>query len=276
MRARLGTQAPARPCVAREPADQAAAVAVDPDRLAAAMRTLHRLQLMAQAHQRIADLRRDAVLDLHLALHREQPRQVDRLLNVEAIFQHVGEEQRVAHRLEMPAHHPERHHRLAVLHHHARNDRVHRPLARRDAVRMAALDPEAEAAVLQHHARLLRQDGRAEPLEQRVDEAARVAVLVDDAEVDRVAMRRQHRLAGGRQRRSSPCRRRSACAARQILRAQQLLHRHIDLRRVGNERVAVAIGEARSLDMAMIAQRAERTIGCGRQAAEHAEDHQRR
>ena len=84
---------------------------------------------------------------------RQQPRQVDRLLDVQPVFQQVGQEPGMPHRLVMAAHHPERHHGLAILHQHAGDDRVHRPLARGDAVRMPALHPEAEATVLQHHAR---------------------------------------------------------------------------------------------------------------------------
>src|SRR3712207_7958797 len=45
------------------------------------------------------------------------------------------------------------------------------------------------AAILQHHTRAFGQDAAAEALEQRVDEAARIPVLVDDAQVHRVLVR---------------------------------------------------------------------------------------
>src|SRR6185437_8047296 len=81
-------------------ADQAAARAVDPDRLAAAMRTLDALDLVAEAREAVDHVERDAVLHLHFSPVGKQARQVERLLDVEAVFQQVGEEQRVAHRLE--------------------------------------------------------------------------------------------------------------------------------------------------------------------------------
>src|SRR5690349_12511069 len=78
-------------------ADETATGTVDPYRLTTAMRPIRCLQFVPSLRQRIADVARDAVLDLHLSSQREQPWQVDRLLNVEAVFQHVGEEQRVPH-----------------------------------------------------------------------------------------------------------------------------------------------------------------------------------
>ena len=126
--------------------------------------------------------------------------------------------QRLPHRLEMPAHHAVRHHRLAVLRHHAGDDRVHRPLVGRDAVRVPALDAEAVAAVLQHHAGIRGQDAGAEALEQRVDEAAGIAVAIDDAEIGRVLVHRQRAPRPRRASRASRGRRRSARAARRGIR----------------------------------------------------------
>src|ERR1700733_6489571 len=47
--------------------DQAAARAIDPDRLAAAMRSFHRFHVVPQLRQPLADVARDAMLELHLA-----------------------------------------------------------------------------------------------------------------------------------------------------------------------------------------------------------------
>ena len=48
--------------------------------------------------------------------------------------------------------------------------------------------------------------------------------------------------------------------AAEIFGAEQLAHRHIHLRRVGNEGVAVAIRQARRLDMAVHAHGAQRAV----------------
>ena len=90
----------------------------------------------------------------------------------------------LADRLILPAHHAERHDRAAVLGGKARDDRVQRPLARRDAIGMAGLDAEAAGAVLQQDACLVGDDRRTEGMRDRVDEGADVAVLVDHGDVD--------------------------------------------------------------------------------------------
>ena len=94
----------------------------------------------------------------------------------------------VADRLIMPAHHSERHDRAPVFDQHPRNDRVERPLARRDRIRMSRDRPETGAAVVQQHAAFRRQNSRTERREQRIDERTGVAVSVDGAEIDRVLM----------------------------------------------------------------------------------------
>ena len=126
----------------------------------------------------------------------------------------------------------------------------------------APLNPEAETAVVQHHAGLLRQDAAAERLEQRVDEAACVAVLVDDAQIDGVAVRRQDQLARCRQvthRRDIGDQR---PLRREIVRAEKFLHRNVDRTRIGNERVAVAVCQPRRLDMPVSADGSGRPVRC--------------
>ena len=57
-------------------------------------------------------------------------------------------------------------------------------------IRMLRIEVEVGAAVLQHDARLARDDCRAEKPVEALDERHRVAVLVDDGDVDRVARER--------------------------------------------------------------------------------------
>ena len=128
---------------------------------------------------------------------------------------------------------------------------MHRPLVRRDAVRVAFLQAEAVAAVLQHHARAFGQDAAAEALEQRVDERAGVALAVHHAEVHRVAVARVVGGAGRRQ---------GGHGARVVDEAAQLgevggvgqaRNRYVRLRGVGEEGVAVAVGQPRRFHVAV-------------------------
>ena len=105
---------------------------------------------------------RHAALDLGGLALIEHARRVDRGLHVHAVVDHVGDDVRVAHRLVVRAHHAERHRAAPVAHRERRNDRMHRPLARRDRVRVVRLDHEARAAIVQHDAGLLGADAGAE------------------------------------------------------------------------------------------------------------------
>ncbi len=139
--------------------------------------------------------RRDAALHLQLAAVGEQPRQVERLLDVHAVFQQVGRNQVCPIGWKWPPMTPN-----GIT---ASPSFVSMPGMMVCIGRLFGAmqfgwprcDHEAGAAVLQHHARSLGQDAGAEALEQRVDERAGVAVPVHHAEVHRVAVRRQHRLA---------------------------------------------------------------------------------
>ena len=86
------------------------------------------------------------------------------------------------------AHHAVREPRRAVLQDHGRDDRVERTLARADAVRVAGLNAEAGAAVLQGDAGLRADLADTEGPVERVDEGAHIAPPVGDGEVDRVAL----------------------------------------------------------------------------------------
>ena len=73
---------------------------------------------------------------------------------------------------------------------HAGNDGVHRPLARGDAVGVGRIHVERAAPVLQDHPATGPDQAAAEGMEQRVDETDGVAVTIDDAEIDRIGVRR--------------------------------------------------------------------------------------
>lgn len=172
---------------------------VDIDRLTAAMGALGVIDVMAALGECGLGGGRDLGFEFELPGEGEYPWQIQRFLNIEAVFQHVGEEIALAHGLIMAAHDAEGHDRAAGFGHHAGDDRVHRPLVRRDAVGMAALEAETEAAILQHDAGLAGENARAEALEGRVDQAAGIALFVDDAEIHRVAMLGQHVFTGAGQ-----------------------------------------------------------------------------
>ena len=69
---------------------------------------------------------------------------------------------------------------------------MHRAFAAFQLIRVAFLQCETRATVLQQDAELVRGDARAEAVEDRIDERDRHAVAVDHGDIDRVFM---HRLA---------------------------------------------------------------------------------
>src|SRR3954463_11746109 len=88
-------------------------------------------------------------------------RSIGSLLNVIASVDDLGEDVHVSSRLILAAHDAERHHSPAVLRDHPGDDRVKRPLLRRDGVWMTALQIEARASVLQQDARIFCVDAAA-------------------------------------------------------------------------------------------------------------------
>ena len=70
--------------------------------------------------------------------------------------------------------------REAARNHERRNDRVQRPLARGEHVRMAAIEREQRAAILQRKPGALGDDARSEAREVALDERHHVAVAIDD------------------------------------------------------------------------------------------------
>src|SRR5947209_18782956 len=98
---------------------------------------------------------------------------------------------RVAHRLKMPAHHAERHDRAIGLRHHSWNDRVKRAFARRNPVSMLGIENEAFAAIVEENAGFRTSQACAKVREDRIYETHRVAVAIDDSDVDGIAMLRR-------------------------------------------------------------------------------------
>src|SRR3954449_2162577 len=169
-------------------------VPVDPDRLAAAERSNHAGGLVSKFLQPFDDGWRYSILELINALVMQAAWHVDRFLHVAAVVEHVGQDMHLPDRLILPAHHAERHHGTAILRHQAGDDRVQRPLAGRDAVRMPRLNAETTAAILQQDTGVVRHDRGAESMRDGIDERADVTVLVHDGDVDgrRVHWRRHH------------------------------------------------------------------------------------
>ena len=95
---------------------------------------------------------------------------------------------RVAHRLVMPAHDTKRHDRAIGLRHHSRNDRVKRAFARRNPVSMLGIENEAFAAIVEENAGFRTSQACAKVREDRIYETHRVAVAIDDGDVDRIAV----------------------------------------------------------------------------------------
>src|SRR5258708_7061917 len=145
-------------------------VPVDPDRLTAAERGDHAGGLMPELLQALDDRGGGAGLELIDILIVQAARHIDRLLHVAAVVAHVGQHVNLPNRLILPAHHAERHHCPASLGDDTWNDRVQRPLARRDAVWMAGLYPETAAAILQENAGLAGDDRRAQGFRTPIDE----------------------------------------------------------------------------------------------------------
>ena len=124
------------------------------------------------------------------------------MLDVEIEVGDVRDELRVRLRLIPRAHDPEPD-AHAVLLHEPGNDRVERPLSRREHVRVIGVEREQRAAVLKHEAAFPGTDAAAESVVRALDERDDVAVPVDGGKIDRIAAVRgrdafeRRRLDGG-------------------------------------------------------------------------------
>ena len=137
-------------------------------------------QLVPQCRQRRAGGFGHERFDLHVAAGEgslREPAGLQRLLRGQAEVGDVGHELRVRLRLVPSAHDPEGDPR-AVLLHESRDDRVERPLARSQRVRVVRLEREQRATVLQHEAGAIRDDAGSEPGVVALDERHHVAVAI--------------------------------------------------------------------------------------------------
>ena len=103
---------------------------------------------------------------------------------------HAHDRLHVTRRLDRSSHHAERRQRRAVARDEARNDRVERPLAAADFVRMIALERKAGAAILQADAGARHDDAGSESHVVRLDQRHHHAGLVGCAKVHGAAARR--------------------------------------------------------------------------------------
>src|SRR4051794_1815859 len=147
------------------------------------------LDLMPESGERIARLPRNRALHLHVAplerRFREAPR-LQRLLDVHPEVRDVDHELRVRLRLVPSAHDAEPDPDVVLLH-ESGNDRVQRPLAARERVRVARLEREEAAATLQHETDASGRQTRAESLIVTLDERNDVPFAISDAPIDGVA-----------------------------------------------------------------------------------------
>jgi len=205
---------------------------------------------VAAGGQALGERGRQGGLGLDQAADRigEHPWHVLGLLDVQAVLQEAREEVHVAVGLVVAAHDAVGHDHAAVAGDHAGDDGVERALARGDAVGVIRVEHEALGAVVQHYPGARRHQAAAEVEEQGVDEAAGVTVLVDHRDVDRALV--PGRGEGGQW----------LAPARGVDRAAQLggmgigeqpVERHCGKVRVGEVDVAVLVGQAAGLDLAV-------------------------
>ena len=102
---------------------------------------------------------------------------------------------------------------------------------------------------MQHDAGVAGDDPRAERGEEAVDERHRVAILVDDGEVGGVAA---HADVAVRRRVDRLLRIDQRAPAGGVVLRQQLLHRHLRERRVGDVPVAIGEGDLRRFDQRVV------------------------
>ena len=178
----------------------------------------------------------------------------------------------MADRLILAAHDAERHDGAPVLGHETGNQRVQRPLARRDRVRMAWLDAKARPAVVEQHAASRRHHGRTKRVSDRIDQRAGIAITIDHAEVDRV---RVHRRTGHLEISGAiePDARRRL--GRKVVR-QQLLDIDVDQTRIAERALAHQIGVARRLGFEMEPLDAHRPVAAELERGKQVEHHQHR
>ena len=124
-----------------------------------------------------------------------QPRRFAGLLHVHAEIDQVDQHLHLSLRLHVAAHDAEDEPRLAVLRHHRRDDRVERPLVRFQSIGVLRVEGEQHAAILEGEAEFGRHQAGAEADVVALDQRDAVAVLIDHAQINRIALS-QLRVAG--------------------------------------------------------------------------------
>ena len=168
--------------------------------------------------------------------------------------------------------------RVVAAFHEPRDDRVQRPLARSERVRVRLVEREQCAAVVQREAGAGRDDRGAEPFVDALDQRDDVAVAVDDGEVDRVVARRiGQAVKGGR----AHVVRRTAGTNLRCAPLRMWLVEHRRDRRLREARVAdvaqhVRVGELLRLDHHVQRAGAVEAVLAQRKLLHQVEHHQRR
>src|SRR5437588_3664805 len=110
------------------------------------------------------------------------------LLHVHAEIDQINQRLSMALRLVVGAHHTKREKRLAVLEDHGRDERMKGPFPRRNGIGMFGIEHKKRAPILQDDTGITGDQSRAKALKKTIDERNRVAILVDDGEINRIAI----------------------------------------------------------------------------------------
>src|SRR5271156_2073370 len=108
-------------------------------------------------------------------------------LRVEVEIDQVDKDLHVPLRLKITAHHAEAEPRLIILRHHRRDDGMEGALVRLEPVEGIGIERETVAPILDHETGLSGDEKRPEGPRVALNERAAIAVLVDDAQINRVA-----------------------------------------------------------------------------------------
>ena len=92
----------------------------------------------------------------------------------------------MAHRLVVASHDTERKHRFSSASYKPWDDRVHRPLARADSIRMTVLHDEALATIVEQDAGVWCHQPASVGMKDRIDEARDISLLVDNRNINSV------------------------------------------------------------------------------------------
>src|ERR1051325_3354544 len=151
------------------PADQHPPFVINPDRLRSAQRRVSDLDSVSSPRQFGNHRLTIGAFDLEYpARMREATRSFRGLLRIHPAIEHTMQKMSVAGGLVMAPDDTKRHYCTPILAQHAGNDRVQRPLPRRDRVRMPGDELETGASVLQQHPTFRCDDAAAKGSEKRV------------------------------------------------------------------------------------------------------------